>query len=173
MYIEPDLKYCPQCNDEYRAEIARCATCGIELETGVDRLARQEAAARRRTQRRVTLTAEDDIVSIHRGPLAEIKRIERMLAAENIGSLVTGDEQSCNKGCCPSNFYLQVRREDASDAFMVIQKDHRSQTALDHHDHGCAEGVFDQDAGTAVCPACGFSFTTNQTTCPDCGLCFG
>jgi len=30
-----------------------------------------------------------------------------------------------------------------------------------------------QDAGEAVCPACGFAFATTTTTCPDCGLCFG
>ena len=41
--IEPDLKYCPKCDDEYRAEIEKCATCGIELITGLQKIEREEA----------------------------------------------------------------------------------------------------------------------------------
>ena len=39
--IDPDLQYCPSCNDEYRAEIHVCAACGIDLLSGEQMLALQ------------------------------------------------------------------------------------------------------------------------------------
>ncbi|MCW5200967.1 hypothetical protein VU07_04100, partial [Desulfobulbus sp. F4] len=42
--IEPELKYCPKCGDEYRAEIIACAACAVSLISGreVIELRRQE-----------------------------------------------------------------------------------------------------------------------------------
>ena len=173
--IDPELKYCPQCEDEYRAEIDTCATCEIPLITGSEKLSMEEARKQRLTTRQGELTQEDDIVTIHGGQINDIKHIEGLLAAERIGTLVVGDDKSCDKGCCPSNYYLQVRREDAMDALEIIKAEHHRATGLvGHHDeNGHADSVYDSSAGQATCPACGHTFPTSTTTCPDCGLCFG
>jgi hypothetical protein len=171
--IDPELKYCPRCNDEYRADIEQCAACEIALVTGTRKLEMEREKKEQLSRRRGKLTAEDELVIIERGSLHDLRRLESLLAAERIGTSMTGDENSCSKSCCPSNFYLQVRKEDAADALQIIAEEHRRTTGLDEigHDHG--QEIFNPAIAEAVCPACGFSFPTSQATCPDCGLCFG
>lgn len=172
--IEPDLKYCPQCHDEYRADIEMCAVCGIALITGREVLAREEEKERKRQSRmNAALSAADDLVTIHSAPLTDIRRFEESFAREGIATLVAGDDKNCGKGCCPSTFYLQVRREDAADAVAILEKEYNRATGLAHHDTThMNNGIFNADAGQALCPACGHEFPTTTTTCPECGLCF-
>lgn len=173
MEIDPDLKYCPQCNDEYRADIVICAACRVDLISGRDRLAMEQGRKQHLESRKGDLTPADDIVTIHGAPLNDVKRLQARMKEERIGTLIVGDEKSCGKGCCPSTYYLQVRREDAHAALMIIKEDHQRNTAMHAHDTSFADAVFDAGASEALCPACGFRFSTNTTTCPDCGLCFG
>lgn len=173
MRYDAELKYCPACRDEYRAEINICAACRITLISGVEMLALANQEQRARNSRRGALTADDDIVTIHKGPLADLKKLEKAFRQENIGMLIVGEEDGCNKGCCPTTFYLQVRREDAQAAQALVHEDFLRVTALADHDTSHCHAVFDAEAGQANCPACGFAFETSTTTCPDCGLCFG
>ena len=172
MRYDSDLKYCPQCRDEYRADIDRCASCQITLLTGPEMLEMVSGSQHVRNSRRGALTAEDDLVTIHKGPLADLKMLETAFQGENIGMLIVGDEGGCNKGCCPTSFFLQVRREDARAATMLVQEDFHQVTGLADYDTTHCDAVFNQDASHANCPACGFEFETSATTCPDCGLCF-
>ncbi|MEN8258604.1 MAG: hypothetical protein ABFS09_12150 [Thermodesulfobacteriota bacterium] len=172
MRYESDLKYCPQCQDEYRADIESCAACKITLLTGSEMLDMVSNSQQARNSRLGELGAGDDIVTIHKGPLADLKKLEKAFARENIGMMIVGDEGGCNKGCCPSTFFLQVRREDAQAAHALIQEDFRQLTGIDDHDTRHSDAVFNQEDGQATCPACGFEFETSTTTCPDCGLCF-
>lgn len=171
--IDPELKYCPKCNDEYRAEIKRCAECGVELVSGADVLAAVDLANARKKSRGGQIGPQEETVPIHKGQLNEIRGMELDLRSENIAYLVRGDESSCNKGCCPTTFSLEVRREDALEAYAVVQAHVERTTALSHHDLSHCDVVFDPSARQATCPACGFKFQTTTTTCPDCGLCFG
>ena len=177
--IEPDLKYCPKCNDEYRAEIEKCAVCGIDLITGAQRIA-QEAARRQKLESRVKdLNPEDDLVSIRRGPLPDMRHLVNLLAGERIATLLVGDMKTCGKDrfgntlSTPTSYDLQVRREDAREALYIIEDEHRKTTGLEQYDNSNADAVFDPDAGQACCPACGHCFPTTETACPDCGLSFG
>jgi hypothetical protein len=171
--IDPELKYCPQCNDEYRADIVLCAECRVTLLSGADMLAARQRASKQRQSRSGEIAGGEEMVPIHKGQLIELKAIERELKAENIGALITGEGSSCKKSCCPSTFYLQVRRLDAQDAFAIVQAHIDRTTALNDHDLSHCDAVFNPEAAQAVCPACGFEFHTSTTTCPDCGLCFG
>jgi hypothetical protein len=173
MRYEAELKYCPACRDEYRADIIICAACKITLVTGTEMLALVNQGQQARNSRRGSLTVDDDIVTIHKGPLADLKKMEKPFERENIGMMIVGDEGGCNKGCCPTTFFLQVRREDAQAAVALVQEDFLRVTALDDHDTSHCHAVFNQDASHANCPACGFEFETSTTICPDCGLCFG
>lgn len=171
---DPELKYCPKCKDEYRADIENCAACGIELLTGEAMADYVNNSLKKRQSRKGDLTPDDDIVTIHKGTLADMRCLEQDLQEEHIGYLIAGDEPGgCGQGCCASNFYLQVRREDAGDAFTIIEKQFSRTTGLNDFDLSNVDSVFNPDAGMAVCPACGFTFQTSTTTCPECGLCFG
>ncbi|MDA8164207.1 MAG: hypothetical protein M0017_04145 [Desulfobacteraceae bacterium] len=170
--IDPELKYCPRCRDEYRAEIARCAACGIDLLTGAELLARERGRQEKLAARKGEITIFDKVVTIEKGPLPDMDHLAKLMAAERIATRLAGDEKSCGKSCCSSTFSLQVREEDAADAMRILAAEHRRTTACEHHPD-YADAVFDPAAGKTTCPACGFSFPTTTTTCPDCGLCFG
>jgi hypothetical protein len=170
--IDPELKYCPSCHDEYRAEIEQCAACEVVLITGAQKMALEKKRQENMSRRKGELAPEDEVVAIERGSLHDLKRLEDLLAAERIGTRLIGDEQSCSKSCCPSHFYLQVRKEDAVDALQLLARDHQRTTGLDAGCHAHGEEVYNPHAGEAICPACGFRFSTSAATCPDCGLCF-
>jgi hypothetical protein len=171
--IEPDLKYCPECNDEYRAEIEKCAACGIDLITGLQKIKLEEKRTKRLEGRSVELNPDDDLAAIRRGPLADMRHLSDMLNGESIGTLLAGDENSCSKNCCPSVYNLLVKREDGMEALQIIEDEHKRVTGLAQHKNTNGDAVFNPHESEAQCPACGHSFPTTQTTCPDCGLSFG
>ena len=170
--IEPDLKYCPRCNDEYRAEIEMCAVCEVELITGRRRMELEEEKRKKLQSRAAELSPDDDLVALRRGPLADMRHLAMLLDNENIGTLLAGDEKTCGKSCCPSVYDLLVRRQDAVEALDIIEEEHRRTTGLEHYDREQAEAVYNPDAGEACCPACGHVFPPRETACPDCGLSF-
>lgn len=172
MMIDPQLKYCPSCNDEYRAEIIVCAVCETPLLTGSELLERQRAGMAKRGARKGVLREDDELVSVRRGVLAEMRAYEQVLQREGIATMLAGDNKSCGKGCCPSNFDLLVRREEAAEAVQLIAEEIRRTAPHDgpgglHHD-----AVFHDEAAETTCPACGHKFPP-APECPDCGLCFG
>lgn len=171
--IDPELKYCPKCNDEYRAEIVQCASCGIHLLSGAELLEFQKKQTAHRSNRLGALTASDEIVSIHQGSAGELTAFEKILQQENIGVMIVDKSQGCGKGCCGTTLDLMVRKEEASDAYHLVQAALDKTRALDDHDLSGCDTVVNMDAGETTCPACGFTFQTSTTTCPDCGLCFG
>ena len=44
---------------------------------------------------------------------------------------------------------------------------------VEDKDQSIINSVYDSSQDTAVCPACGFSFSTTNSECPDCGLMLG
>jgi hypothetical protein len=176
---DPDLKYCPECDDEYRAEIEICAACGIELITGLQRIEREEARQKKLAGRTGELDPDDDLVSIRGGPLPEMRHLAALMGAEKIGTALVGDMDTCakdrfgNKTCSPTVYTLLVKREDIMEAQQIIEEEHRKATGLAHHDNSNGDAVFNPHKSEAQCPACGHAFPTSETTCPDCGLRFG
>lgn len=173
MIIDPELKYCPQCDDEYMPQAVMCAACEVELIAGELKIRKMEALEKRKATSKDQLSPEDDLVNIRRGPLSEVKSLSNRLNDAMIATLIAGDDNSCGKGCCPSVFYLQVRRRDGLDALTILEDEFRQTTGLEDHDISYADNVFDASAAEANCPACGHTFPTSSTVCPDCGLALG
>jgi rubrerythrin len=177
--IDPELKYCPKCNDEYLAEIIMCAACEVELLTGEQLTNILEERQEKLAARSAELSPDDDLVVIRRGQLTEMQYLAQMLEKENIGSLLVGDMQTCakdrfgNTGVHPSTYDFQVKREDAAEAMQIIETEHRKETRLDHHDNINGDAIFNPVAEEAKCPACGYVFPTTERVCPDCGLSLG
>ena len=171
---DPELKYCPVCDEEYRADIKMCADCAVELISGREKIGAEEAVRQRREARSMELSADDELVNIRKGPLLEMKKLQQILAKELVPALIAGEKTSnCGKGCCGTEFFLQIKREDGELAMEALARDFKRTTALDHHDLSHVRSVYDPGAGQTVCPACGFRFAPTTSTCPDCGLCFG
>ncbi len=177
--IEPDLKYCPKCNDEYRAEIEKCAACAIDLITGRQKMEMEEALRQKLESRISELSPDDDLVPIRRGTLPVMRHLANLLNGQRLGTLLVGDLKSCGKDrfgntlSTPTTYDLLVRREDSMEAMEIIDAEHRRTTGLEDFDDSTADVIFNPAAGEARCPACGHSFPTTETACPDCGLILG
>ncbi len=171
--IDPELKYCPQCKDEYRAEIETCAACDIELLAGIRMQELLDNVLQRRAERSMDIKAEDELVTIRKGPALQIKQLQTYLKNLAIPSLaVVEGDAGCNKGCCGTELLLRVRMNDAQEVVSALEQEHRQSTGLADHDISYADSVYNLNAEEVTCPACGFRFATGSTTCPDCGLCF-
>lgn len=172
--IEPDLKYCPKCHDEYRAEIELCATCSVELLTGSKLLEHAEKKKAKLADRAAAIQPDEDLVDVRKGSVLDIKQAQARLSRQGIPSLIVGDgQQACGKGCCGgSDVLLRVRKNDVEDVFALFQREYIEGTALHEHDISLASSVYNPAAGQATCPACGHTFTNEGGACPDCGLCF-
>ena len=170
--IEPDMQYCPQCQDEYRAGVTVCATCGGELLSGVQMQELLDRKSKRTAGRATAITPEDELVDIMKGKIINIKSVQSLLSREGIPSLIAGDSSSCGKGCGCGDVRLQARMTDLPEVMALLAREHMQATGLADHDPNYVDAVYDPEARAATCPACGCSFSTESKSCPDCGLCF-
>ena len=170
--IDREMSYCPSCGDEYRPGIvADCAACRVPLVSGEEQLRRILAKQGSLASRSMDISPEDDLVNIRKGSLHDMKYLRRVLAGERIPSLIGGDE-SCGRGCCGPELFLQIKRADVDEALKILARDFVRSTALESHDLSNARAVFDQQAAETICPACGCRFSPTLGACPDCGLSF-
>lgn len=96
--IDPEMRYCPECGDEYREDIASCATCRVALISGVEKLARAREKNREFTARPMTIGPDEPRVAIRSGKLMELKGAQLLLMQSRIASRITGDGGDCRKG---------------------------------------------------------------------------
>ena len=169
--IDPDLKYCPHCGDEYRAEIAICASCRCQLVSG-----QQVLAASPRGDKTAPVAAiqpGEPVVALRKGSVLSVRQWRQHLLRHGIASLAgTEGGAACAAGCGGPELLLQVRERDQAPAMAVLAQEYRQSTGLADHDLSLAGEVYDPASSEAICPACGCRFGTALTACPDCGLCF-
>jgi hypothetical protein len=170
--IDPDLNYCPHCNDEYRAEISTCAACGIDLLSGDQMLALFTDRNRpQTTSRSLEIHPEESVLTVRKGPVLQIKELQAYLLRGGIPSLAL-KENGAACGCRGVELLLQVRENDLPAVMTALEQEYRHSTRLSDHDTRFAGAVYNVEAAEATCPACGCQFSTSLTACPDCGLCF-
>lgn len=168
------MKYCPECGDEFRPEFDECAVCTRALVSRDSDKSRDRLIHKKQSGRNLKIMPGDELVTVRRGNLLEIKEVQRLLKDEIIGSLLVEDRSGGASGCCNAkSFELRVKKEHVGDVQDILMDDFKRSTALDSHDfHGEPETIFDQRLSEAQCPACGSSFITTLRQCPECGLCF-
>ncbi len=91
--FDPEMKYCPKCNDEYMMVAERCAACDIPLLTSAEMVDFHSV----KSARKGALTASDDVITIHQGAMADLKHLQHLFAQENIGAAITSDSGGCGK----------------------------------------------------------------------------
>jgi len=170
--IDREMNYCPSCGDEYRPDIKHCGACNIPLVSGREKLDMVMASQDALSERSMNISPEDELVSIRKGPLKDMKTLQKVFAVERIPAILAGDEGDCAKGCCGPELYLQIRKEDMQLATEVLAREFIKSTALDSHDLSNADAVFNHLDTETVCPACGCRFSPTVGACPECGLCF-
>ena len=147
--------------------------------TGQQKIELEEIRRKKLESRGSTLSPDDDLVNIRRGPLPEMRHLANLLDNEKIGTLLVGDLTTCGKDRfgnvipTPTAYDLQVKSEDANEALQIIGEDYKKNTDLDQYDLSHSASVYNPQASEACCPACGHTFPTTERNCPDCGLSFG
>ena len=96
--INPEMHYCPDCGDEYRAEIGRCASCDIPLISGTERREHQRLQDQARDGRSMDITTQDQRTIIRNGKLSDLKPLRILLAKERIPTLLSGISSGSGKG---------------------------------------------------------------------------
>lgn len=170
--IDLEMNYCPTCGDEYRIDIRYCPVCTLSLISGREKLEKVMAAEKALSGRSMDISPDDELVTIRKGPIKDMKSLQKLLAMDKIPAILAGDEKSCGKSCCGPELYLQIKKEDMQMATEVLSREFIKSTALDSHDLSNAAAVFDHLAAETVCPACGCRFSPTVGACPECGLCF-
>ena len=105
--------------------------------------------------------------------LNEAKELSDKLEPKGIYIAIKHNEQTCTKGCVVK---VEVwAQENDIPAIAETIREEKMKT-LDNEgldiDKSLLDHVFDEDATTATCPACGTSFSTKLKECPECGLVF-
>lgn len=169
LIIDPEFNYCPSCREEYRADIATCADCGIALISGHQMRTLHGAGAR--PGRSMVIAEAEPVCTVRKGGLQAIKELQTYLHQQGLPSLVV-KEPGAACGCRGVEVLLQVREDDLAEVLKVLAREHWETTGLADHDACSVDAVYNPEAGEALCPACGCRFSTNLAECPDCGLCF-
>lgn len=172
--LDPDLKYCPFCKDEYRPEIERCASCSEKLLSGAELLGGKEGdgAAENTERPSAVIDDGDSLVSVQGGSLLDMKRLKGLLAAEGMPAVLVKEESCASGGCGGPRIMLRIREQDLQRAAVVLREDHARTTVIGDYQEVSAEAVFNPEAATASCPACGHQFAPEGHECPECGLRF-
>ena len=105
--------------------------------------------------------------------LTEAKRLAEKLLIKGIELDVKHNAQTCVKGCAVK-VEVWANNEDIETIARTIQEENLR--TLENEgleiDGSLLDQVFDDESHTAICPACGTSFSTDLKECPDCGLVF-
>lgn len=167
--VDSDMKYCPKCGDEYRAEFVECVACNVALVDGKVKKAALKKIDKAIANRPKKIDASDDIVSLRKGPMKDMKELKKRLEQHYIPALLTSEGPA--GGCCGGpQLLLAVRREDVEMTEHVLGKELSAVTHIAEHDLTGIEEVFDEHKGNNVCPACLHVFSSKDGVCPDCGL---
>jgi hypothetical protein len=82
--FESELRYCPACDAEYRPEISHCASCGLPLVTGAERIAAWQRQEEDRARRGREIVASDLVVSLLTGKLGDLQATGLILSEAGI-----------------------------------------------------------------------------------------
>src|SRR4051812_47655579 len=102
----------------------------------------------------------------------EARRLRGHLEDLGIEVFLRTDPAECNTKNCSPKIELHVMSRDLEKVKAFLQTEHsKSIDGLEINPQWLQE-VFDTSKDTAICPACGTSFSTTARECPDCGLGF-
>ncbi len=90
--IDVAMKYCPQCGDEYRASVAICHSCQVELLSGEEKLQQIAQQEQQRALRSMDIGLDDQLVALRSGSLQDLKPLRVLLGKENIPALLTREQ---------------------------------------------------------------------------------
>ena len=103
--------------------------------------------------------------------IAEAQILKAKLASQGFEIALVHNEASCGKGCAPQ-VEVWAHPDDAPSIAQFLGEDRLRLLESMGYNAQLANEVFDPSSESAVCPACGTTFATTNSSCTDCGLTF-
>ena len=162
------MPFCPECRDEYREGITRCASCSVELVGSLDAVADDELLE---LEKRL---ASEELTPVFAGDLDNCKTRNRVLAEHGIPALITGDLEATETETLSPYMYVQCATEDVEDVAAIFQELWNESLSTEGIQVDEADAV-DMEAEEIECPGCStvISELTVEGECPECGLFLG
>lgn len=164
------VRYCPECDDEFRPDIRTCSDCGGELVLQEEGLgsqapARLDAAGQPEDPSRPSWRTALD--SIPFSDLLPIRTFDALRDLEPAVSAFAGAELPSRVLVQNGRYILLIRPADVAAAQSALQAANLGPPA-----EASTHGTFDPDSGRySNCPACGSVLPEDfDGTCPECGL---
>lgn len=110
---------------------------------------------------------------IGKAPVAAANNLKARLAKAEIEIALAHNAATCSSGSCGSEVEIWAHSADVPEIQRLLGDAWRQQMEAMGYDPNLATAVFDPEQEKATCPACATEFSTKQTECPECGLCFG
>jgi predicted amidophosphoribosyltransferase len=154
------VRVCPECDEEYRPDIATCADCGADLvDRAVDEQGRPLAEPAQAEGVQVAL------VALYSGPAAALRPLAEALASAGIAQRFVPIPGQ-------SGLTLAVAQEDGARAMEALAAFHGRGTELGIRELAATFEAQDSEHEHA-CPACGAAVPAGAVECSDCGLDWG
>ena len=162
------MPFCPECRDEYREGIARCAACDVGLVATLEAVNDDELLE---LERRL---ASEELTPVFAGDLENCKARYQVLGEHGIPSLITGDLEAKETETLSPYMYLQCATEDVEDVAAIFQDLWNESLTLEGIEVDEVDAV-DMEAEEIECPGCStlISELTVEGECPECGLFLG
>ncbi len=96
--VDPEIRYCPDCDDEYRAEIRQCASCNIPLISGAEKREHLRLRDLAFAGRSMDIAPQEERVALRQGKLRDLKPLRTLLTQERIPTLLAGEPAGSGKG---------------------------------------------------------------------------
>jgi hypothetical protein len=96
--IDIEMHYCPDCGDEYRADITQCASCDIRLISGAEKLKLLRLQDRAFNGRSMDISGQDRRVVLRKGKLRDLKQLRILLTKERIPTLLSRESAGSGRG---------------------------------------------------------------------------
>jgi hypothetical protein len=152
---------CPECEEEYRPDIALCADCGTELvdadEDGTP-LGAKEA---------VPVEAGVPARALYSGTPAGLRLLADALVADEVPFQLVPEERTGRSD--GARLILVVPETECERAIETLASFRGRGTELGFAELAARWGDGDE-AAEAPCPACGVEVPAEASACPDCGL---
>lgn len=104
--------------------------------------------------------------------LNEAKNLQKLLGDQGVELVLNHDDASCTRGCSVT---VEVHAKEADIPKVQEVYSQIYMKSLEGHDIDLEviNSVFDPSKESATCPACGASFITSLSSCPECDLVLG
>jgi predicted amidophosphoribosyltransferase len=153
------VRVCPECDEEYRPDIATCADCGADL---VDRQTDEQGRALPEPAQAVQPIA---LAALYSGPAAALKPLADALADAGVPQRFVPIPGQ-------SGLTLAVAQDEAARALTALSAFHGRGTELGIRELAATFEAQESEHEHA-CPACGAAVPAGASLCSDCGLDWG